>query len=200
MTCIVGFCKDGEMYMGSDSLGSNANGGCNIYDNPKIFYKPSGFLYGCTTSYRMIQLLEHCFKEPENNNSSDFNYMSTNYSFSILDLFEKSRFAKNESNVLIGGNYLLAYKGNLYEIQCDFSIMKCSDNYAAVGSGEQLAQASIYAQLEAYKDMKMDYDPFEVIHVALQAAERYNTYVRKPFHIIRITKDMKIEKKKYGKR
>lgn len=199
MTCIVGFCKNGEMYMGSDSLGSNSYGECSPYDNPKIFYKKPGFLYGCTSSYRMIQLLEHCLSEPEHVNGSDLHYMSRNYSFAILELFEKAKFAETKSNVSVGGQYLLGYKGNLYKVQSDFSVLKCSDPYHAVGSGGELAISAMYSQIEAYKRLKKDFDPFEIIHTSLMAAEKHNSYVRRPFHIIKVDKESKLTVKKFGK-
>ena len=55
MTCIVGLIHEDKVYIGADSAGA-ANGNITIRKDKKVF-KVGEFIFGCTSSFRMIQLI-----------------------------------------------------------------------------------------------------------------------------------------------
>lgn len=59
LTCIVGMTHKGKVYIGADSLGSNGFTQ-SIRKESKVF-KNGEFLIGCTSSFRMIDLLKWKF-------------------------------------------------------------------------------------------------------------------------------------------
>ena len=65
MTCIVGYLdkKTKKVTIGGDSAGV-AGLDITIRKDEKVF-KVDNFIIGCTSSFRMIQLLRFSFKPPE---------------------------------------------------------------------------------------------------------------------------------------
>ena len=74
-----------------------------------------------------------------------------------------------------GGVFLVGYRGNVYEIQSDFQVGVPADSFMACGCGIDLCLGSLYSTT--------DLPPRERIKKALEAAERFNGAVRKPFVI-----------------
>lgn len=187
MTCIVGLiCKiptmDGprkRIWMGSDSMGSN--GRCSLtIKNPKIFYIKD-MLIGYTTSFRMGQLIECKLKLPKatkEEKDNPYKYMIGSFSDAVRKVLKDNGFSNINNNVETGGTFLVGYKGRLFEVQNDFSILELTTGYASVGCGQNYSLGSMYSSFEANK-----IQPREVVHVALQAAAEHCSLVKGPFHI-----------------
>jgi len=95
MTCIVGVVDKGKVYMGADSAGV---GGLDlrVRKDPKVF-KNGPFLIGCTSSFRMIQLLQYSFKAPRHDKSlSEDKYMATKFIDAVRECFSGGGFCKKQ--------------------------------------------------------------------------------------------------------
>jgi hypothetical protein len=73
-----------------------------------------------------------------------------------------------------GGNFLVGYKGKLYEIQDDFSVLNSPDIGMSVGSGASSARGSLHTTRD-------DKKPHDRILKALEAAASVAVGVAAPF-------------------
>jgi hypothetical protein len=173
MTCIVGIAREGKVYMGGDSCGSGYT--WQQVGNPKVFVNSGMFLIGCTTSFRMIDLLHWELKVPEQKvGETDDCYMRTTFIKAVRSCFKDNGWMEKESGKNEGGNFLVGYKGRLYEVQDDFSVLNSPVEGMAVGSGEQSARGSLYTT-------RKDWDSHKRILQALEAAENVAMGVKGPF-------------------
>lgn len=165
MICIVGLVRDGTIHMAGDKLGSNGYTKL-ITERPKIF-KNGDFLFGYTTSFRMGQLIEFAWKQPEklNSQSEDY-YIYKVIVDSIKTLLKGDGFATDKE----GGEFIFGYNGRLFKMQNDFSIFEYT-SYAACGCGEDEALAVLFA-LD-----KLQYEPKDTTLDDLEMCE--NEYALK---------------------
>ena len=177
MTCIVGLVNKDKVYMGGDSCGSSAYSWQTVH-NPKVF-KVQDFLIGCTTSFRMIDLLTyHLNVERSHPDDSDDKFMRTTFIEGVRSCLKSGGFAKKESPEE-GGNFLVGYHGKLYEVQDDFSILNCQEWGASVGSGSDAARGSLWTT-------RNDKDPKKRVLTALEAAEAVVPSVRGPMIVLEL--------------
>lgn len=177
MTCIVAVADKDKVYMGADTYGSSYSSGTYV-DNPKCFINGE-FLIGCTSTFRIIDLLRYALSvpkvHPEFQNDPD-KYMRTVFIDSVRRCFKDNGCLSIEGGVEHGGNFLVGYRGKIYEVQGDFSILNVPDYGASVGSGENAARGSLFTT----KDMKQ-LKPKERVLKALESAVAVVPSVRGPF-------------------
>ena len=175
MTCIVGLVEDGTVYIGGDSAGV-AGYSLTVRKDVKVF-RNGDFLIGFTSSFRMGQLLHHAFVPPEFPTWDEKNtvekYMSTTFVDAIRQCLKDGGFAQKTSEQESGGNFLIGFKGRLFEIASDYQVGEPLDGYAAVGCGYDVALGALYATPNT--------KPKKRVELALQASERHNAGVRGPF-------------------
>jgi len=176
MTCIVG-CLDkisGKVVIGGDSAGVNGND-LTIQKNPKVF-KNGDFIIGCTTSFRMIQLLRFSFKPPEIKCLDLYEYMCTDFINSVRDCFDKGGFLKTETDGNeIGGNFLVGYENRLFQVYGDFNVIETINEFTSCGCGSDFALGSLFTT------ENLKFTTKERILKALETAETFSTGVSGPF-------------------
>lgn len=174
MTAIAAIQQDGCVWIGGDSAGTNQSWGQGIFKTPKVFYV-ANMLIGNCGSYRTADLLRQVEPPERLSSVTDDYYYLVRYLLPIV----KGWFKDNGHSQIVnntetfGGNFLIGYRGNIYEVQQDYSILQSADEYLAVGSGESIALGALYAT--------RGQPPEERIRTALEAAARYNAAVRPPF-------------------
>lgn len=179
MTCIIGLKDNGRIYMGGDSAGV-AGFSLQIRADEKVF-KKGEFIFGFTSSFRMGQLIRYKLSIPKLKEDQDIDdYLHNDFLDSLIKCFKDNGFAKVDNNVVLGGHFLMGFRGNLYHIQGDFQIAKCISNYNSVGCGEDIALGAMHVLDEFIMS------PENRILRALEAAEKYSAGVRRPFHILSI--------------
>lgn len=177
MTCIVGVVDKGKIYMGGDSCGASSYSWQTV-GNPKVFTVQK-FLIGCTSSFRMIDLLAHRLNVKRSHpDDSDDKFMRTTFIEGVRACLKDGGYAKKEAPET-GGNFLVGYNGMLYEVQNDFSILNCPDWGASVGSGEDAARGSLWTT-------RKEKDPKKRVLTALEAAEAVVPSVRGPMIVLSI--------------
>jgi hypothetical protein len=176
MTCIVGLVHGGKVYIGGDSAGSNASWGLTVRNDKKVFVN-SGFAMGFTSSFRMGQLLAYTFIPPVPELDTDLmKFMVNTFIVAVRNCFKDGGYASKTNDVEAAGNFLVGYRGRLFEIGNDYQVGEASSGLDTVGCGAELALGSLYATAA----MK----PRSRILTALKIAEQCSAGVRAPFHIV----------------
>lgn len=177
MTCIVGITDGEKVTIGGDSLGSSGSH-CVKRLDPKIFRKGE-FLVGFTDSFRMGQILMCDWEPPEQKVSEDdiFRYMVSSVIPSIRDVLKASGFAARKDEVESGGNFLIGYRGRLFEIERDYQVGENACRYHATGSGYAYAMGSLHTT------SNLETSHSDRVFRALQAAEKFDATVGTPFLI-----------------
>lgn len=178
MTCIVGLSEGGTVYIGGDSAGV---GGLDlkIRRDRKVFVS-GPFVIGCTSSFRMIQLLQYGFTLPVPKYEEGLmEFMATRFIEAVRERFKAGGYAKKENEVEAAGNFLVGVQGRLFQVHSDYQVAEATDPFDACGCGEGYAIGVMYATTGE--------SPVERITKALRAAETYSAGVRGPFHIEKVS-------------
>lgn len=177
MTCVVGLVHQGTVWLGADSA---AIGGTDftIRRDLKIFAKDS-MIFGFTDSFRMGQIIRTSLVLPEHSvNVDDMTYLTSTFMDAVLACFQEKSFAKVEDNVASGGQFLIGYRGNLYEVSEDYQVCAPTLPYEAVGCGGDYAKGAMKI-LETTK-----LSPKSKILKALEASSAFSCGVMPPYHVI----------------
>lgn len=171
MTCIIGISHKGKVFMGGDGYDM-----MHLKKHKKVF-KRDKFLIGFTTSFRMGDLLQYSLNVEDQKDEDDREYMCTKFIDAVRKCFKNGGFAKKENDVEEAGNFLVGYKGNLYEIHDDYQVGENFVPYAAIGSGYAVALGHLYATQHCKNQEKR-------ILQALEASEHFCIGVRRPFYVL----------------
>jgi len=178
MTCIVGLLDGSRVILGGDTCGSDGF----MYescDHSKVF-KVDKFVLGGTTSFRMLDLLEHSLKipyvKPEDESNMD-KFMRTSFVTAVRSCLKDGGFAETKNGAEAGGTFLIGYKNKLWRMQDDFSIIN-RNVYDSVGSGMYTAIGSLYTT----NGIKMK--PEDRVVKALEAAASLIASVKGPYNLI----------------
>lgn len=185
MTCVVGYVTPSrEVWMGGDSAGV-AGYDLRVRRDVKVFHA-GPFLIGYTTSFRMGQLLR--FNLPlddlndriarlEDSDDAVFRFMATKFIDAVRTTLKNGGSAYKENEVEHGGNFLVGFKGRLFEVQGDYQVGIPSEPYSAVGCGADFALGAL-----AVTDITCDGMGVQAaIRLALMTAEKFSAGVRQPF-------------------
>lgn len=177
MTCIVGLIHKDCIYMGADSMGTAGHKGVTRKDE-KIF-ECKNILMGGTGSFRMIQLLRYKMTVPKHHTDVDtFEYMVTDFVDAVRKCLKDHGFMHVKDLVeSFDGKILIGYKNQLFTLQSDLQVGENVDQFNAIGSGEIHALSSLFTTDD------LSINPERRITLALEAAEYFNTSVRRPFII-----------------
>jgi hypothetical protein len=142
---------------------------------------------GFTTSFRMGQLLRYKLAPPAQTvHQNDMEYMVTSFIDACRTCFSQNGFGDKDAS--IGGNFLVGYKGKLYNIEADYQVGVPKAPFDAVGCGSDLALGALYAT----DGMK----PEARLNAALAAASTFSAGVSPPFTILKLESDVKVAKAK----
>jgi len=176
MTCIAAVVKDGHVWMAGDLLGSNGFTK-KVYPDTKVFVN-GDFILGFTSSFRMGQILQYNWQQPPRlEGMADREYIQTDVIESFRSCLNDFGFGEMLNGEHQGGNFLIGYKGCLYEMQNNFSILK-NENLCAIGSGQYHAEAVLKVLTE-----QEDYNPAQVLERAIQVASQFVTSVSEEYTI-----------------
>ena len=180
MTCIVDLVDNGKVYIGGDSAGC-AGYDVRIREDQKVF-RNGNMVFGFTTSFRMGQLLQYCLNIPDHDpRLDDFKYLCTDFMDAVIKCFKDKGFATIEDGTVVGGQFLLGYKGKLYYVGDVFQVGKDVDGFDSVGCGMYYAKG---AMAILYKDSTLTAE--EKIIKTLTTVAEYSAGVAGPFNIVSI--------------
>lgn len=174
MTCIVAINHNGNVLMGADSAGV-AGMAMTIRRDTKVFEK-SGMLIGCTTSFRMIQLLRFSLVVPKRHPDLDvYEYMCTAFIDAVRQTFRTGGFLTKENEGEHGGTFLVGYERRLFYVDSDYQVGESFDGYNACGCGADIAKGSLF-------ESAANPDAQARLTSALNAAAHFSAGVRAPFN------------------
>jgi ATP-dependent protease HslVU (ClpYQ) peptidase subunit len=179
MTCIIGMVDKttNKTLIGGDSAGI-AGYSIHIRKDPKVF-KNGEFIFGCTTSFRMIQLLRFSFKPPEIKGKEIYEYMCTDFINEVRKCFlEGGYIQKYSDGDEKGGTFLVGYKNRLFKIEDDLQVSENLNGIDACGCGQEFALGSVFS----LKDYTIKCD--EILLKSLEVSEFYCNGVKAPFIIL----------------
>lgn len=174
MTCIVGVVDQGVVYMGGDSAGVGGYD-LTVRRDRKVF-RNGDFLIGCTSSFRMTQLLCYTFTPPAYDAAIVLErYLTTSFVDAVRECFKTGGYAQKDREQEWAGRFLVGFQGHLFFIDSDYQVGEALDAYDAVGCGADIAKGVLFAT--------PDMQPRKRLELALKAAERHNAAVRAPFFL-----------------
>lgn len=174
MTCIAAVAHEGNVWMGADSAGV-AGLSLAVRRDPKVF-RVGDFLFGCTSSFRMTQLLQYKFSPPQHHSEWDCErYMSTAFIDAVRDTLKAGGYARSDNGAEVAGEFLVGYRGRIFRVCSDYQVGENVEPFDAVGCGAELALGALHATREK--------TPGERVALALEAAEAFSAGVRRPFRV-----------------
>lgn len=175
MTCIVAIKDGGKVHMGCDSIGSDG-WRREARTRPKLF-RNGPLLIGYTTSFRMGQLLELNLSAPKMLPDEDpFAWMVKEFIPAARSALKDGGFATKKEDREAGGDFLVALRGRLFEVQDDYHVGETDRGYASVGSGEPFAMGSLFST--------NGQPAADRLRIALEAAHEMCATVAPPFHYL----------------
>ena len=144
-----------------------------VHTQPKVFNK-KGVVFGYTSSYRFGQVLEHMLADPVVPEDTDdiYRWLITVVVPDIKSALKESGYGKDSE----GGNALIGVRGQLWELQPDYSVLRSVLGYNAVGSGEEYARASVFTTLKHHEPKSLD-DAIDTVKLAIRAAGTFSPSV-----------------------
>ena len=193
MTCIVGIIEreNDRIIIGGDSAGVGGYD-VTIRKDPKVF-RIGDFVFGCTSSFRMIQLLRYSFEPPDvaaplvgfsqgPETEDIFKYMCTAFVNRLRRCLSEGGYRKRKDEVEEGGQFLVGYKGRLFLIAEDFQVSESHEPFASVGCGSSYALGALKALTESTA-----LGAREIAQKSLEIACHFSTGVRPPFTFVETT-------------
>jgi ATP-dependent protease HslVU (ClpYQ) peptidase subunit len=144
MTCVVGLVdNEGGVHFGCDSLGTDGHSGTIISD-PKIF-QVGEFLIGYAGSYRLGQLLQYSLVIPgKKEEQTSRHFLCTDFVDAVRITFELGHFYKesrDDEAAGFDGEFIVGYRGEIFLIQGDFSVLHAVEDFTSAGSGAETSNA-----------------------------------------------------------
>jgi len=186
MSCIIGYAKNGKVYMCYDSIEmSEVDYSYRVTSTDKCFIKKN-ILFGCVGSIRAISLFKYKlnFSLPKKG-MTDHEYLSTFVVDSIRDLFiDYGCMVKSndgEEKVLTSTQMLIGYNGKLYELYPDLYVGEIiQPQYEAIGFNGSYAMGALYA-LESI-DMSIE----KKMLIAMSSVRKFAVTICDPYKIVSI--------------
>lgn len=165
MTCIIAYTNGNSSFIAGDKLGSNGFTK-SVMVEPKIFEKKfikvdenginrteETIAMGGTTSFRMLQLLDHKLVLPEQaKGTSTIQYLVHQVIPAIRALFKEEWGHRDTTQEIGGGQFIILHNHVIYEVQEDFSVLQPKTDITSVGSGTYHAIAAMQAFLIAIEE------------------------------------------------
>jgi len=169
MSCVVGIVQDSKIYMGADSFATTNDGERRTIKTNKLFFNKE-YLIGFTGSVRTGQALLPCYFEPP---SDIMEFPDT-----IREhLYSKGCVITSEEHGQIQtSNFLIGWRGKLYELLLDFQMNETDGDCNAIGAGAAFA----FGSFNTSKHFKL-ISPQQRLVMALEAASFYTTTCGPPF-------------------
>lgn len=173
MTCVVGYKYAGKVWLAGDQVGGNNYFRENHTNLSKVF-QVKDFILGYTTSFRMGQILQYSWNPPvKQEGQDDDTYLYRDVVNSLSGVFDSCEFGSKEGVEKRTGQFLLGWKGRLFTVQSNLSILE-HDEFAACGCGEDFARGAMHIMSTLTEIWKR---PEDFLKNAILAAARYSPSV-----------------------
>lgn len=177
MTCIVALREKDTVFLGGDSAGSDGDT-VTIRGDAKVFRR-GPMLFGFAGSFRMGDLLHYKLALPQHApGKPDAEYIVSDFIEAVRTCLKAGGFRRIESNVEVGGTFIIVYRARVYQVFSDFQVGIPEAPFCAIGCGECFALGALHIlERQAIPARRK-------VVKALEAAARFSDGVREPFHIL----------------
>jgi len=184
VTAIVGLVHDRKVYIGGRSIPEHA-GMVHINARAKVI-QLNGMLIGTAGSPRYRQIIQHHMtglRKPTPDESM-LRYLAVEFIPALRQALRENGFSKTDAGQE-NSEYsamLIGYQGQLFRIECDFSILQWERDFDAIGSANSIAFGAMAA-------LSPRLAPEKRITRVLEIAAKFDPYVCPPF-VIRNTGEL----------
>jgi len=186
MTCIAGYIKGKDVYIGGDSWFGDINS-YSLTKSPKVRpYAISGLaspiLIGVSGAFRPVTVLDRMEFPPM---IADHRKWAEGI---FIDALRQALWANGYIGWVDGqemfpewANFLMGFAGELYVVESNLQVIQVAQPYVAIGAGEWHAEGAFAAM----EQLKQAISPKRRVEIALRAAATHSPYVAPPFTIFR---------------
>jgi hypothetical protein len=176
MTVIVGIVKNGTVWLGGDSAGTNQRGGQKLIADPKVFVKDD-IAFGVCGSPKVMDRLRHATELPS------WDGKTPEREFLIRQVVPTIKSSLEAGECLEGsgmpGALLIGFRGHLYQMQGNFQLITTQTGFDSVGCGADIALGSLHSTVSMWSTRKR-------VITALTAACAGNSGCRPPFVVVKV--------------
>lgn len=180
MTAIVGLERDGEVWIGGDSL--VVAGDIRVTDSQHKVWRNGPYVFGEYGDARATAIIRHECKPPDPPGRNIDAFMATTFATSLRNVLDANGVDYKDENADFG--VLVGFRGRLYDVDSSFYATRSAKGYFAAGTGGSVALGVLHALYSS------GLSAHQLIEAALEAAEEWCPGVRRPWTIIS-TKDRK---------
>lgn len=179
MTCIAGLVDGKNVWLAGDRAATG--GGLNriLLKHPKIFMK-SNIGFGICGSPKIANAIEHVLVMPEHEKGLEpSTYLISRLVPAMRECLQSiDATVEHNGQQYLEGGMLIAFKGELYQLECNFQVTQTANGFDAIGSGGEAALGSLRASrgVGARKRLKM----------AMETSAENNAGVAPPFDYLLI--------------
>jgi ATP-dependent protease HslVU (ClpYQ) peptidase subunit len=187
MTVIAAVVDDSKIFMGCDGISCKDD--WIVTNNQKKVFIKGNIVFGCAGPTRLGTILQYYLDIPLHpNNMPPLEYLSTLFVGAVRSVLKMQGYLRVYNSVedIESGTILIGYKSGLYMMCSDFAVVEIPEQYAAIGSGSNEALGSLFTS----QGRRMP--AAERVHVALQAAERFDRNIRGPFQIYSVDNEIQL--------
>jgi hypothetical protein len=192
MTCIVGVEFGDHSVIGFDQLSASSLSSGHRRRDPKGWASRRSkdqprFVFGATTSYRMLQVLRFHAEPPEIgvawdlfNDRQWLDWMVTEYVPHVREQLAEHGFTKVESGREEGGSWMVGVAGRIFTVHSDFQVEHAAARYSALGCAASYALGAMHALASSRDGEALPQD----IPLALRAAADHSPGVGGDIHLL----------------
>lgn len=176
--------KNGQVTIATDSS-SGENG---VRKNPSVRCR-NEVLYGWVGDEAFSNFMNYYCPKFKFDEEDSHEYLVTSWRKLYLGaLYDYEILSRNGGTPDINGSIHVAYKGCLFEVREDASILHSQSDSLYVGSGSESARFAynIMKQQQANKELLESFSEEELIKRAVEYARDYGNGIRGPIHILTI--------------
>ena len=175
MTCVIGIRQSSGALIAFDSFSR----GSDSLTIPRADLKGGKLTpwlaLGYTYSYRFGQILTHHL-EVQKPSGDTFGWMVRTFVPEMRRALKEHGWLKRENEREEAGQAIVAVGSRIFVVHTDFQIQEPALDYVSVGAGADVALGALFIQNDA--------DAKTRAQRALEAAELFTAYVRRPWHFL----------------
>lgn len=139
MSLVVAIAQEGQVFMACDSYSTSEDGDIKRRHDMKMFHNGK-YLIGFTGSARTGQIFKSKYWKPPKDIYEFPDAMRE-------QVMTKGCLSANNTDIgmdVMLSNFIIGFKGRVYEVLVDFQLAEPEENYSALGSGKTYALGSLF--------------------------------------------------------
>lgn len=143
MTCIIGMVVNDVVYLAGDSAAVDDNHQLDIVTTTKVLFN-GPLMIGWCGSYRMANLVHHSLRVPRQRfGESVDKFITKRVASAIRTTMIDGGIVNDENGGELPGGMILGYKGHIYRLGEEFSVVESTRGFDSVGAGCHFALGAI---------------------------------------------------------